>query len=110
MRNKSDAMQYLIPRRDVWYATLTEDERSEILSLPDRMDSDEAIKYIMKRYGKRISKASYYRAINRLNHNRLAAAQLKAASAPPALACLKDITRAVKSIDKTLKSILAQQK
>ena len=110
MKNKSDAVQYLIPRRDVWYATLTEDERNEIFSLHERMNSDEAIKYIMKRYGKRISKASYYRAINRLNRNRLAATQLKAASAPPALDCLKEITKAVKSIDQTLKTILSLQK
>lgn len=110
MKNRSDAVRYLIPRRDVWYATLTDDERSDILSLRDRMDCDEAIRYIMERYGKKISKASYYRAINRLNRNRLAATQLKAASAPPALDCLKEITKTVKSIDKTLRAILSRQK
>lgn len=100
------SMQYHIPRRDAWYADLTEEERAEILTLPEKMNADKAIKYIDKKLGKKISRASYYRAVNSLNANRIVSAHLKAASTPPSLDVLNDIAKTVKSIDKTLKSIL----
>lgn len=103
-------VEYHIPRRDVWYADLSEEARRDILSLPTRMDSKDALRYILNKYHKKISQASYYRAISRLNGNRLASTLLKAVETPPALDYLKRITETVQSIDTTLKSMLANQK
>ena len=107
---ESEALKYKRPRQGVWYADLTEDDRRDILGLSSRMGYKDALAYIREKYHKEISRASYYRAINRLNGNRAASALLKAAATPPALVCLKELTESVRSIDATLKAILAIQR
>ncbi|MBR3956351.1 MAG: hypothetical protein IKJ89_00690 [Kiritimatiellae bacterium] len=109
-KRTTPSIQYRIPRRDAWYASLSEEERSEVLTLPEKMNADKAVKYIEKKFGKKISRASYYRGIDGLNHNRLASAHLKAVSKPPALDVLNDLAKTVKSIDKTLKTIMQKSK
>ena len=101
---------YRPPRRDSWFASLDEDARLDILSLREQMNWEEAVKYIFKKYGKKVSRSAYYRALDQYKDNRLAALQLKAASTPPALQQLKEISDTVKSINETLKAILAAKK
>ena len=105
-----EALKYKRPRQGVWYADLTEDDRRDILALSSRMGHKDALAYIREKYHKDISRASYYRAINQLNGNRAASALLKAVATPPALEYLKELTESVRSIDATLKAILAIQR
>ena len=106
---KNEALKYKIPRQGVWYADLTEDDRRDILSLPSRMGYKDALAYIREKFHKEISRASYYRAIHMLNGNRVASTLLKTAETPPALQYLKELTESVRSIDATLKTMLANQ-
>ena len=109
-KNTGSAVLYNLPRRDAWCADLTEEARYDILCLRERMKADEAIKYIERTYGKKISRASYYRATSRLNANRIASAQLMAAATPPSLDVLEDLAKTARSIDSTLKDILKKMK
>ena len=102
---KKDVITYSPPRRDSWLASLSEEARLDVLSLRRRMCYQEAIKYIKEKYGVTVSKTSYYATTKRYSTNEIAAAQLKAASVPPALDYLVKISDTLQSIDKTLKKM-----
>ena len=107
---ENEALKYKRPRQGVWYADLTEDDRRDILALSSRMGHKDALAYIREKYHKGISRASYYRAIKRLNGNRAASTLLKAVATPPALEYLEKLAESLRSIDATLKAILAIQR
>ena len=102
---KKDVVAYSAPRRDSWLASLSEEARLDVLTLRRRMCYQEAIKYIKEKYGITVSKTSYYATTKRYSSNEIAAAQLKAASTPPALDYLVKIVDSLQSIDKTLKKM-----
>ena len=64
------------------------------------------LKLVKEKYGVTVSKTSYYATTKRYSTNEIAAAQLKAASVPPALDYLVKISDTLKSIEKTLKKIV----
>ena len=104
---KKDVVAYSAPRRDSWLASLSEEARLDVLTLRRRMCYQDAIKYIKEKYGIVVSKTSYYATTKRYSSNEIAAAQLKAASTPPALDYLVKIVDSLQSIDKTLKKMSA---
>ena len=65
----------------------------------------DALKYIKETYNVNVSRTSYFATTKRYATNEIAAAQLKAASTPPALDYLVKIVDTLQSIDKTLKKI-----
>ncbi len=102
---KRDIVSYSTPRRDSWLARLSEEARLDVLSLRRRMGWQEALKYIKDTYGIQVSRTSYFATTKRYSTNEIAAAQLKAASKPPALDSLVQIVDTLQSIDKSLKKM-----
>lgn len=102
---RKDVITYSPPRRDSWLAGLSEEARLDVLMLRRRMNWQDALKYIKEKYGVTVSRTSYYATTKRYFPNEIAAAQLKAASKPPALDYLVRIAEAVERIDKTLKKM-----
>ena len=96
------------PRRDSWLAKLSEEARIDVLRLRRRMNWQDALKYIKEKYDVTVSRTSYFATTKRYSTNEIAAAQLKAASKPPALDYLVRITEAVERIDKSLKTLLSK--
>ena len=107
---KRDVVSYIPPRRDSWLAKLSDDARLEVLSLRKRMSWEEALAYIKEKYGIDVSRSAYFAALKRFATNEIAAIQLKAASVPPALDYLVEITETLKSIDRSLKKMLPKRK
>ena len=107
---KKDVVAYSAPRRDSWLARLSEEARLDVLSLRRKMCWQEAIKYIKEKYGVPVSRTSYYATTNRYSQNEIAAAQLKAASTPPALDYLVKIADTLQSIDESLKKMSSNKK
>ena len=99
---KEDVVNYSPPRRDSWLARLSEDERLDALSLRRRMCWQDALKYLKDNYGITVSRTSYFATTKRYATNEIAAAQLKAASKPPAIEYLVQILGILKSIDKKI--------
>ena len=102
---KKDVITYSPPRRDSWLAGLSEEARLDVLDLRRRMCWQDALKYIKETYNVNVSRTSYFATTKRYATNEIAAAQLKAASVPPALDYLVKISDTLQSIDKTLKKM-----
>ena len=62
----------------------------------------DALKYLKDHYGITVSRTSYFATTKRYAKNEIAAAQLKAASKPPAIEYLVQILGILKSINKKI--------